>query len=124
MASSSKFSLITAAQTIDKQHTQRPHIINANITSLAESYSVKSASVTESVTHILAHLASKIDAGEEIDAMSLKSAADFLSGVEQLATTLPTSPDQQKKANTIRVLAAAAFMSPFDEAIGFLRRFL
>lgn len=62
----------------------------------------------ESVTSLLANIAVKAEQGEPIDLMHVNSVAAFMAGVEAIADALPTATDEDKKQNTLRVLATAA----------------
>lgn len=67
---------------------------------------VELAILPEDVTHILANIASTASAGKPLKIMHLNSIASFLAGVDIIANALPISQDEQRKANTLRVLAA------------------
>lgn len=62
----------------------------------------------ENVTHVLANIATKAKAGEEIQAASQDSIAAFLAGVEAVAARLPKSKDAAKAQNLVRTLNQCA----------------
>lgn len=77
-----------------------------NLKTLAESSKQTSQVLAESVTSVLANIASTAQQGGELKLMHLNSIAAFLAGVETLAQRLPNSQDANKTANTLRVLSA------------------
>lgn len=64
----------------------------------------------ESVTHVLANITTKAEAGENIQAASQDSIAAFLAGVEAVADRLPQSQSQEsgKAQSLVRVLNKCA----------------
>lgn len=64
--------------------------------------------LAENVTSVLANIAVAAEEGKPIDLMNQNSIPSFLAGVEAIANALPHSQEQDKKENTIRVLAAAS----------------
>lgn len=61
----------------------------------------------ETVTSLLANIATKAENGQPIDLMHINSVAAFLAGVEAMADALPSATDETKRTNTLRVLATA-----------------
>ena len=59
----------------------------------------------EDVTHVLANIATKAGAGEEIQAASAASLASFMAGVELIAQRLPLSSDEHSKKSVLSVMA-------------------
>lgn len=62
----------------------------------------------EAATHVLANIAHTASSGKPLKVMHLNSISAFMSGIETIAKMMPQSQDETKKANTIRVLSAAA----------------
>lgn len=103
-----KFNMIKKAHVYNKQQLQINKAIHKNLTMIAEQYSTNVTTLTESVTNVLANLATTTSAGEPFKVMHLDSIASFLAGVEAIANALPSSQDEIKKQNTLRALAASA----------------
>lgn len=103
-----KFDMIKKAHALNKHQTKMNEAIRKNLTVLAEQHSTTASTLTESVTNVLANLATTTSAGEPFKVMHLDSIASFLAGVETIANALPSSQDELKKQNTLRALAAAA----------------
>lgn len=59
----------------------------------------------EDVTHVLANIAAKAGAGDEIQAASAASLASFMAGVELIAQKLPTSSNENSKKSVLSVMA-------------------
>lgn len=68
----------------------------------------KSGVLVENITSVLANIAMSAEEGKPIDLMNQNSIPSFLAGVDTIANALPHSQEQDKKENTIRVLAAAS----------------
>lgn len=98
---------------IERAHNQRKKIDETNAAiviqfqQLAEKTSVELHVLYESVTHLLSNIATKAETGEPIKLMHANSVGAFLAGVETIANALPTSTDETKRENTLRVLAKA-----------------
>lgn len=103
--------LIKKAANVGAKIQKQAAIVNTNLITLAEQQNVTADILVENITHILAGVAYDAEQGKTIRVMHLKSIADFLAGVEAIAIALPTSTDQKKKQNTLRILAAASIGS-------------
>lgn len=68
----------------------------------------KAGVLAENVISVLANIALTAEEGKPIDLMNQSTIPSFLAGVESIANALPHSQEQDKKENTIRVLAAAS----------------
>lgn len=101
-------SIITLAHQVHKQEMMENQAIVAKLTTIAESTETEVEVLSEAVTSLLANIATKAEQGKPIDLMHINSVAAFLAGVEAIADALPSSTDEQKKQNTIRVLTTAA----------------
>lgn len=95
-----KFKLIPGIHTAQKQELTEA----VAITEAFEQTGV----LMESVTHVLANIATKAEAGEEIQAASQDSIAAFLAGVEAVADRLPQSQESGKAQSLVRVLNKCA----------------
>jgi hypothetical protein len=85
--------------------------IVANITAIAESTGATVDFLHESVTHLLANIATAAHDGKPIRLMHLNSIAAFMAGVDAITQALPNSQDPTKKQNTIRALSVAGIAS-------------
>lgn len=103
----STLSLIKSADASRTQNLVTESTIHFNLTNLAEQQDMQVGELAESVTHILANIASTASDGAPIKLMHLKSVAAFMAGVEAIATALPKIKDQQKTQNIIQHLQAA-----------------
>jgi hypothetical protein len=102
-----KFNLIKSASTADKASKSQVDAIITNLSTIAEHKNTTMQQLGENVTHLLANIASKADAGEPIKLMHINSVGAFLAGVEAIAQALPSSPDPVKRENSLRILATA-----------------
>lgn len=73
----------------------------------AQEGNVTVSELYENVTNILANIATTASEGRPLKLMHLNSIASFMAGVEAIAKALPTTQDEARKQNTLRVLAAA-----------------
>ena len=97
-----KFNLIKSAQVLAHNNATQAELIKENISYFAEQENVDAIKLAESITHVLAGLP------QTASSMNPKSVAFLLAGVEKLASGLASAPDDEKKQNTLRVLANAA----------------
>lgn len=103
-----KFKLIKPAATKLRALNLSIQHIQSYIHGLAESQQMEPAALTESVTNLLANIATTAASGQPLKLMHTDSIASFMAGVEAISQSLPVSQDQTKRENTLRVLAAAA----------------
>lgn len=102
-----KFNMIKSANAADKKAKAQVNAIFANLSAFALMKNTTPQRLHESVTHLLANIATKADAGEPIKLMHVNSIGAFLAGVEAIAQALPSAPDPEKRTNTLRILATA-----------------
>lgn len=91
-----KFKLIKDIHVGQKEALSEALAITEGITKLGV--------LVENVTHVLANIANKADAGEEIQAASQDSIAAFLAGVEAIADRLPQTQDSTRAQSMVRTL--------------------
>lgn len=98
-------SLIATADLMLHEQQQLQQSIKSSFATLAEQAETTPSVLMESVTHVLANIATKLETGQEIDLMHINSVAAFLAGVDVIANALPQTSDQNKRTLTIDVLS-------------------
>jgi hypothetical protein len=102
-----KFNMIQQATKLHKTNLQESQAIVAYMAVVAEQQQITTEVLAESVTSLLANIAVTVQEGKPIKLMHLNSVAAFMAGVDAMADALPNSQDEEKKQNTLRVLAVA-----------------
>lgn len=97
-----KFNLIKTAQTLAHNNATQAELIKENISYFATQENMDAVKLSESITHVLAGIS------QTAATMNPKSVAFLLAGVEKLASGLASAENNEKKQNTLRVLANAA----------------
>lgn len=102
-----KFNMIKSANNADRTQLKQQAATYTMMMEYAEEGKISVQELAESVTHILANIATTASSGAPLKLMHLNSIASFMAGVEAIAKALPTTQDEIRKQNTLRVLTAA-----------------
>lgn len=92
-----KFKILHKLNETVEADIQRSQLILETLSSLGV--------LVESVTQVLANIATKVSNNENITLASIDSLSSFLAGVEAITTQLPNSTDETKKQNVVRLLS-------------------
>lgn len=92
-----KFKLLNTVHAVTKELVEHSQMVMQRLNEMQV--------LGEDVTHVLANIAAKASAGEEIQAASAASLASFMAGVELIAQKLPTTSNEQAKKSVLSVMA-------------------
>lgn len=102
-----KLSMLQTANTNAVEVTTTNKLIKESLTALAAKQGVEPQQLYESVTHVLANIASTASDGKPIQLLHTNSVAAFFAGVERLANVLPNM-DEPNKSKGLRLLTTAS----------------